>query len=92
VPGALFGSVALAAIPGATGVITGCCDKKSGELRVIDAEAGKTCKRDEQQISWNQTGPQGLPGPKGDKGHLAGGIPIAATTGSCPLSPREGRG
>jgi hypothetical protein len=76
----LFGTVALAAIPGAGGVISGCYDKKEGNLRVIDAQAGKKCERSEAALIWNQTGPQGPqglpgaqgpaggPGPKGDKG------------------------
>ena len=66
----LFGTVALAAIPGAGGVITGCYDKKSGALRVIDT-AGQSCDKSQQQLAWNQTGPQGpqgLQGLKGDKG------------------------
>ena len=76
----LLGSAALAAIPGAGGVIAGCYDRKGGALRVIDAQAGKTCTKDELKLTWNQLGPQGLkgdpgpqglqgvPGPKGDKG------------------------
>ena len=77
----LLGTVALAAIPGAGGVISGCYDAKTGALRVIDAQAGKTCSKLEAQISWNQIGPQGLPGaagPKGDKGDPgAQGLPGA---------------
>jgi hypothetical protein len=51
--GLLLGTVALAAIPGSGGVITSCYDTKNGTLRVIDARAGKTCKRDEKQLTWN---------------------------------------
>jgi hypothetical protein len=64
----LLGTVALAAIPGAGGVITGCYDSKTGALRVIDVQAGKTCAKGELQLTWNQTGPQGLPGPIGTPG------------------------
>lgn len=70
----LLGAVALAAIPGAGGVITGCYDTKSGALRVIDAQAGKACSKSETQLTWNQVGPQGpkgdtgVQGPKGDTG------------------------
>lgn len=67
----LVGAVALAAIPDAGGMLTGCYDKENGKLRLIDAQASKNCRKDERQITWNQTGPQGLPGvagPKGDKG------------------------
>ncbi len=64
-PLALSG-VAMAAVPGANGVITGCYDVKTGALRVIDAEAGQTCRsNNETQVTWSQTGPQG---PKGDTG------------------------
>jgi len=73
----VLGTVALAAIPGAGGVFTGCYTPRIGVLRVIDTQAGEKCLRPEQQITWNQTGPQGpqgiagpqgLQGPKGDKG------------------------
>jgi hypothetical protein len=66
----LLGTVALAAIPGAGGVISGCYDKDSGKLRVIDAQAGKKCDKGEWQITWNQTGPQGLPGTIGPAGAI----------------------
>jgi hypothetical protein len=68
---AMAGGIAYAAIPGSNGVISGCYGKHVGVLRVIDAEAGKTCKPFENPIAWNQQGPsgaQGPPGPKGDKG------------------------
>lgn len=67
----LFGTVALAAIPGAGGAINGCYNKKDGNLRVIDAQAGKLCDKAESTLTWNQVGPQGIPGvagPKGDRG------------------------
>jgi hypothetical protein len=69
--------VAFATIPGSTGVINGCYEKRLGILRVIDTEAGKTCTQYETPISWNEKGVkgdagpqgiQGIPGPKGDKG------------------------
>ena len=64
----LLGTVALAAIPGAGGVISGCYSPKFGLLRVVDVQAGQHCLRTEQQITWNQTGPQGTPGPAGAQG------------------------
>ena len=73
------GGVAYAAIPGSNGVINGCYGKQTGILRVIDAEAGKTCLSIETPISWNQkgpTGPQGLRGDKGDQGQQG---PMGAT-------------
>lgn len=62
---------ALAAIPDAGGVIHGCYLKVDGGLRVIDTEAGQTCRSAETELAWNQTGPQGPqgePGPHGPKG------------------------
>jgi hypothetical protein len=66
--------VSLAAIPGSDGVIHGCYSTVggfSGQLRVIDPQAGAKCLRQEKAIDWNQRGPQGAPGapgPKGDAG------------------------
>jgi collagen triple helix repeat protein len=68
--------VAYAAIPGSNGVINGCFEKRSGILRVIDAESGKTCLSFETPISWNQKGPAGPQGLTGDKGEAG---PIGAT-------------
>jgi Collagen triple helix repeat (20 copies) len=65
----LGAGLAYAAIPhSGTGVINGCYEKRTGILRVIDAEAGKTCLSFETPISWNQKGPQGEQGPRGDEG------------------------
>jgi len=62
---ALCGGVALATIPGAGGVIHGCYGKYGGAVRVIDTGS---CRPTEAPLSWNQTGPQGLPGPQGPQG------------------------
>jgi hypothetical protein len=68
----LGAGIAYAAIPhSGTEVINGCYEKRTGILRVIDSEAGKTCLSFETPISWNQkgpAGPQGLKGEKGDQG------------------------
>jgi hypothetical protein len=53
------GGIAYAAIPGADGTINGCYKRSDGTLRVIDAEAGATCKPSETAIAWSQTGPPG---------------------------------
>ena len=67
-------SVAWAAIPGGDGVIHSCV--KHHRLRVIDAEAGESCKRAETPLAWNQTGLRGLPGPPGPPGEQgAAGAP-----------------
>jgi hypothetical protein len=60
------GGIAYAAIPGADGTISGCYKTSDGTLRVIDAEAGQTCKANETPIAWSQTGPPGPPGPPGE--------------------------
>jgi hypothetical protein len=69
---AVGAGVAYATIPASgSGVINGCYEKRTGLLRVIDAQAGKTCTQWETPISWNQGGPEGPPGdkgPMGDKG------------------------
>jgi hypothetical protein len=69
------GGVALATIPSSTGVISGCYVKDgltgAGKVRVIDAQAGKTCNSTENPLSWNKQGPrgpQGLTGPAGPTG------------------------
>ena len=59
------GSIAWGAIPGGTGVITGCYNKTTGALRVVDAEAGASCTPAERPLEWNQTGPEGPPGAAG---------------------------
>jgi hypothetical protein len=62
------GGVAYAAIPGADGTISGCYRTIDGTLRVIDAEAGQTCRSGEKPITWSQTGPPGPPGEPGEPG------------------------
>ena len=59
------GSVAWAAIPSGSGVISGCYKEASGALRVIDADAGAACKPAERELQWSQTGPPGPPGASG---------------------------
>jgi uncharacterized protein YjbI with pentapeptide repeats len=50
-----FGAgLAYAAIPGTDAVINGCYEKRTGLLRVIDAEAGKKCTQWETPITWSQ--------------------------------------
>lgn len=66
---ALSGGIAFAAIPSlADGVIHGCYEKRTGLLRVIDVEAGKSCLQWETPIAWKQSGPQGEPGLQGEPG------------------------
>jgi hypothetical protein len=81
------GSVAVAAVPAADGLITSCRTLSSGSLRVIDAEAGATCKSTEKKLTWNQTGPQGpagAQGPKGDPGQQGAPGPKGADGATGP--------
>ena len=94
--------LAMASIPAATGVITGCY-AKDGSLRVIDAPSTQ-CGKKEKQITWNQTGPvgpqgaqgpqgfpgaPGTPGPKGDPG-LQGPQGVPGPTGVPGLPGPQG--
>lgn len=72
---AVFTSPVSAAIPSGDGTITSC--RKGESIRLIDTEAGETCKQSEQVLTWSQVGPpgpdgqdgqDGLPGSKGDPG------------------------
>jgi len=63
--------IGYAGIPGSGGVISACYNtgpNPSGLLRVIDAEAGAKCGRNEILLTFNQAGPQGPKGDKGDPG------------------------
>jgi hypothetical protein len=51
-------AIAIAAIPGAGGLISACYDSK-GAIRVIDAQAGATCSNKETPLTFNATGPTG---------------------------------
>ncbi|HEX4725154.1 MAG TPA: hypothetical protein VH333_21775 [Pseudonocardiaceae bacterium] len=66
------GAIAYAAIPDPSGAIHGCYDTTLGRLRVIDPAStnplSNRCVPTETAISWNQTGPQGIPGPQGPQG------------------------
>ena len=66
--------VGYAAIPGVGGVIHSCYNASSnpsGQLRVIDTEAGAKCAKNEKALDFNQQGPKGDkgdPGPQGPQG------------------------
>jgi hypothetical protein len=71
---ALAAAVASGAIPsGSDGVIHACYQKPGllanpGAVRVIDEEAGQSCRSNETPIQWNRQGPKGdagQPGPAG---------------------------
>ena len=73
-----LGGVALAAIPDSNGTIHGCYQKNNGNLRVV--ESAGDCRSSEAVISWNQTGPQGPPGPSGTDQKVASSL-IHLSTG-----------
>lgn len=50
----LGGRIAYASIPDSNGVVHGCYQKNSGDLRVIDTNAGGGCASSENPLSWNQ--------------------------------------
>jgi hypothetical protein len=63
----LAGGIAWATVPAADGTITACY-RSSGLLRIIDAEAGETCRDNETLLAWNEEGMQGPEGPIGPQG------------------------
>jgi hypothetical protein len=70
---AIAGGVAYATIPDAGNVYTACMLKGVGTVRLIDSSLPpgsplSHCTSREAQISWNEVGPQGPPGSKGDTG------------------------
>lgn len=78
-----------AAIP-QNGVFTACYVTRTGTLRLIDTAKVQTCKAGELPISWNQVGPVGSAGPKGDPGAMGPAGPqgpIGATGAVGPQGP-----
>ena len=55
---------ALAAIPEG-GVFTGCYQKSSGIVKLIDAATTAACGNSEMKVTWSQVGPQGPQGIQG---------------------------
>jgi hypothetical protein len=76
-----LGGAAYAAIPDSSGVINGCYDNTSGELRVFDSEDGQPngCTRKETPLDWSRQGPQGPPGLQGAQGATGQQGPAGAT-------------
>lgn len=66
---ALVGGVATATIPGSGGVISGCYEKSTGVLRVINTGIRSArCHKNEKPISWSAQGPTGPRGHQGSQG------------------------
>src|SRR6266508_2718052 len=84
--------VGYAAIPSSDGVIHACYNASSnpsGSLRVIDAEAGVKCGKNEKPLTFNQTGPQGPAGPAGQTGPQG---PAGPTGSQGPIGPQGPQG
>src|SRR6266498_3148871 len=65
----LVGGIAYASIPGPDGVVHGCyknTNPAQGALIAVDSSS--SCPSGYTSLNWNQTGPQGAPGPAGTNG------------------------
>ena len=83
-------AVATAAVPDSgTGVITACYSNGGGGLRVVDTEAGASCRNGETALSWNQAGPLGPQGPIGPTGAVG---PAGPAGPQGPQGPQGERG
>ena len=65
---ALAGGIALAGIPGGSGLISACYGEARGGVRIVDAEAGDQCRGNESPLAWNQRGERGEKGDRGGVG------------------------
>jgi hypothetical protein len=76
-----------AAIPAGNGTITACVNN-SGDLKLIDAEAGEVCGKNRKTLTWNQQGPAGPAGVAGiHTVTVAGALnvqPVKAAFALCP--------
>jgi hypothetical protein len=85
-----------AAIPGGDGLIHACYDKQSGQVRIFDPSGGpiKACGKGEQEVFWNQTGPQGETGsmgpagPQGEQGLIGPQGPKGDSGATGPAGPQ----
>lgn len=86
---AAAGGIVSAAIPASNGVISGCYDAQSGQVRLVDTEGGtpKGCGKTERAISWNQQGPPGPQGPQGPQGPIGPAGPQGPTGATGPAGP-----
>ena len=95
------------AIPDANGVIHACSNQASGNMRIIDTDAGETCSNNEEPISWlavgapgaagppgpaGQTGPAGPEGPAGPQGSIGALGPAGLQGAIGPAGPQGAMG
>ena len=85
-------SVAYAAIPDPGGVIHACYGTLLGNVRVVDTGANQGCLPTENAITWNQTGPQGLPGIPGATGDTGTTSPQGDPGDVGPAGPQGAKG
>ena len=93
---ALAGSTlgASASIPDEEGVIHACLSRRGGQVRVIDTEKGRRCRKTERSLAWSEQGPrgrrgrQGKQGPQGPAGTVATGLFLTGSSvvGADPTS------
>lgn len=83
----MVGGLAVASIPGPTGVINGCRSNSTGLIYVKDSS--ESCGFNMTALPWNQTGPQGPAGAAGAQGPAGpagpsgiSGLHIVLATGS----------
>ncbi len=80
--------------PTATGSFIACYKECGGAVRFINA--GEACDQGEKQATWNQTGPQGVPGVNGngpayhDNGVGGASIQAPATLAVASIDPPAG--
>jgi hypothetical protein len=86
---ALLAGVAYATIPDADGQIDACADRGAGQLRVINAQAGATCKNSETPLSWSTVWPRGCGRPSVATGHWSAGKAPSPQPASPPASTRS---
>ncbi len=86
---AIGAGAAVAAIPSSGGAVNGCYERVTGILRVIDSDAGKTCKSFENPITWSVRGPQGERGEPGAAGPAG---PAGAPGLQGPAGPEGAKG
>jgi len=77
-------------------VINGCYNRKTGIIRIV--EEPYTCKKYENPMSWNRTGPKGeqgpagVAGPKGDQGPAGPAGPKGDQGPAGPQGPKGDQG
>jgi hypothetical protein len=82
----LVATAGFVAAQSSTEIINGCYDKRTGALRYLQSGS---CTAKETAISWNEVGPQGPPGPQGEKGDAG---PQGETGAQGPSGPQGEKG